>query len=170
MKPSQNLYTELLLRTLGKAAAADARQRSDRAGIEAVRAFLRRAGVDDGHLRMQDGSGLSRDNLVTAEATTRLLVYMNRHPHGSVFRASLPVAGVDGTLRNRMRGTAAMSNARAKTGTLSSSTTLSGYIFTAAGERLVFSLMINNPPRDTDPRANFTDAITVLLASFAGRS
>jgi len=121
-------------------------------------------------LVMLDGSGLSRANLVTAEATTQLLVYMNRHRAGSVFREALPVAGLDGTLRNRMKGTPAQNNVRAKTGTLGTATSLSGYLFSAAGERLVFSLMINNPPRDADPRASFTDAVAVLLASFTGRS
>jgi len=169
-KPSQNLYTELLLRTLGKAAATDPRQPSDRAGVEAVRAFLRRAGVEDGRVQMLDGSGLSRANLVTADSTLQLLVYMNRHPHGAVFRASLPVAGLDGTLRNRMKGTPAQNNVRAKTGTLGTSNTLSGYLFTAAGERLAFSVMINNPPPGADARTNFVDAVAVLLASFAGRS
>ena len=100
----------------------------------------------------------------------QLLVYMNRHRASVVFREALPVAGLDGTLRNRMNGTPAQNNVRAKTGTLGTATSLSGYLFSAAGERLVFSLMINNPPRDTDPRANFTDAIAVLLASFTGRS
>ncbi|HEV2862492.1 MAG TPA: D-alanyl-D-alanine carboxypeptidase/D-alanyl-D-alanine-endopeptidase [Pyrinomonadaceae bacterium] len=170
MKPSQNLYTELLLRTLGKAAATDSKQRSDRAGIDAVRAFLRRAGIEDGRVQMLDGSGLSRADLVTADATLQLLVYMNRHPSGAVFRAALPIAGVDGTLRNRMRGTPAQNNVRAKTGTLSSSNTLSGYLFSAAGERLAFSVMINNPPPNGDARTSFVDAVAVLLASFAGRS
>lgn len=170
MKPSQNLYTELLLRALGKATTTDPKLSSAEAGVAAVKNFLRGAGVEESQLNMLDGSGLSRGNLVTAEATVRLLAYMNRHRHGAAFRAALPVAAVDGTLRSRMRGTPAASNVRAKTGTLSSSTTLSGYLFTAAGERLVFSLMINNPPRDTDPRTAFTDAVAVLLASFAGRS
>jgi serine-type D-Ala-D-Ala carboxypeptidase/endopeptidase (penicillin-binding protein 4) len=170
LKPSQNLYTELLLRALGKAAGSDPKQTSEQAGIAAVKNFLRAAGVEERQLNMLDGSGLSRGNLVTADATVRLLVHMNRHPHGAAFRAALPVAAVDGTLRNRMRGTAAASNVRAKTGTLSSSTSLSGYLFTAAGERLAFSLMINNPPRDTDPRTGFTDPVAVLLASFTGRS
>lgn len=170
MKPSQNLYTELILRALGKTAATDARRKTDEAGVEAVRAFLRGAGIDDGKVQMVDGSGLSQRNLVTAETTLQLLIHMNRHRYAAVFRDTLPVAGVDGTLRNRMKGTPAQANARAKTGTLSSATSLSGYVTSAAGERLVFSLMINHPPRERDPRAAFTDAITILLASFAGRS
>jgi D-alanyl-D-alanine carboxypeptidase/D-alanyl-D-alanine-endopeptidase (penicillin-binding protein 4) len=170
MKPSQNLYTELLLRALGKAASTDPKLSSEEAGIRAVKEFLRAAGADDSRLIMRDGSGLSRANLVTADTTLRLLVHMNRHRHAADFRNSLPVAGVDGTLRNRMKGTVAANNVRAKTGTLSSATSLSGYLFTAAGERLVFSLMINNPPRDLSPAARFADAVTVLLASFTGRS
>jgi len=170
LKPSQNLYTELLLRALGKAAGTDPRQDAEAAGVKAVKDFLTKAGIDPGRVLMYDGSGLSRGNLVTADATLRLLVHMNRHPHGYAFREALPVAGVDGTLRNRMKGTAAMNNVRAKTGTLSSATSLSGYLFTAAGERLAFSLFINNPPRETDPRSGFTDAVAVLLTSFNGRS
>ncbi len=117
---------------------------------------------------MLDGSGLSRADLVTADTTLQLLTYMNRHRFSVAFRDSLPVAGVDGTLRNRMKGTPAQGNVRAKTGTLGTATSLSGYVLSAAGERLVFSLMINNPPRDANPRADFTDAVAVLLASFAG--
>ncbi len=171
MKPSQNLYTELILRALGKMVGTDARRTSDEAGIEAVKAFARNAGIDPGKLIMLDGSGLSRGNLVTAATTLELLVYMSRHRYSTAFRDALPVAGVDGTLRNRMKGTLAQGNTRAKTGTLSSATSLSGYVLSAAGERLVFSLMINNPPREGEASpTSFTDAIAVLLASFAGRS
>jgi serine-type D-Ala-D-Ala carboxypeptidase/endopeptidase (penicillin-binding protein 4) len=171
LKPSQNLYAELLLRTLGKTSGtADPKLSSEDAGAEVVRKFLTQAGIDPSGLVMLDGSGLSRADLITADTTLQLLVYMNRHRFGSEFRLALPVAGVDGTLRNRMKGTPAQGNVRAKTGTLGTATSLSGYVFSAAGERLAFSLMINNPPRDTNPRAEFTDAVAVLLASFAGRS
>jgi serine-type D-Ala-D-Ala carboxypeptidase/endopeptidase (penicillin-binding protein 4) len=170
LKPSQNLYAELILRALGKAAATNQRQTSEEAGIAAVKEFLSRAGVDAGRIVMLDGSGLSRANLVTAESTLQLLTYMNRHRAGQIFREALPIAGTDGTLRNRMKNTPAQNNVRAKTGTLGTATSLSGYLFSASGERLVFSLMINNPPRDTDPRTGFTDAVAVLLASFTGRS
>ncbi len=171
LKPSQNLYAELLLRTLGKTAgSADPKLSSEDAGEQVVRNFLTQAGIDPTGLVMNDGSGLSRSDLVTADTTLQLLVYMNRHRFGSEFRLALPVAGVDGTLRNRMKGTPAQGNVRAKTGTLGTATSLSGYVFSAVGERLAFSLMINNPPRDTNPRTDFTDAVAVLLASFAGRS
>ncbi|HEX8118409.1 MAG TPA: D-alanyl-D-alanine carboxypeptidase/D-alanyl-D-alanine-endopeptidase, partial [Pyrinomonadaceae bacterium] len=171
LKPSQNLYAELLLRTLGKVAGPpDPKLSSEDAGEQVVRKFLTQAGIDPSGLVMNDGSGLSRSDLVTADTTLQLLVYMNRHRFGSEFRLALPVAGVDGTLRNRMKGTPAQGNVRAKTGTLGTATSLSGYVFSAAGERLVFSLMINNPPRDANPRTDFTDVIAVLLASFAGRS
>jgi D-alanyl-D-alanine carboxypeptidase/D-alanyl-D-alanine-endopeptidase (penicillin-binding protein 4) len=171
LKPSQNLYAELLLRTLGKLAnSPDPKLSSEDAGAAVVRNFLTQAGIDPTGFVMNDGSGLARSDLVTADTTLQLLVYMNRHRFGSQFRLALPVAGVDGTLRNRMKGTPAQGNVRAKTGTLGTATSLSGYVFSAAGERLVFSLMINNPPRDANPRTNFTDAVAVLLASFAGKS
>ncbi|MDT5293878.1 MAG: hypothetical protein QOJ76_758 [Acidobacteriota bacterium] len=170
LKPSQNLYAELILRALGKATAADPKVTSEDAGKEAVGRFLTQAGIDPSGLVMLDGSGLSRADLVTADTTVQLLTYMNRHRFSATFREALPVAGLDGTLRNRMKGTPAQGNVRAKTGTLGTATSLSGYVLSAAGERLVFSLMINNPPRDADPRTGFTDAVAVLLASFAGRS
>lgn len=170
LKPSQNLYTELVLRALGNATRTDPKQQSEEAGIEAVKQFLRAAGIDETSVQIVDGSGLSRGNLVTAEATARLLVYMSRHRHAQVFRDALPVAGVDGTLRNRMRGTAAAGNVRAKTGTINNAASLSGYVTTAAGERLVFSLILNNLPREADARRVYLDAIAVLLAMFAGRS
>jgi D-alanyl-D-alanine carboxypeptidase/D-alanyl-D-alanine-endopeptidase (penicillin-binding protein 4) len=170
LKPSQNLYAELILRALGKATATDPRQTSDEAGMVAVKSFLANAGINSSRIVMLDGSGLSRADLVTADATVRLLTYMNTHRAGAVFRDALPIAGVDGTLRSRMKGTAAQGNVRAKTGTLGTATSLSGYVLSAAGERLVFSLMINNPPRDADSHAGFTDAVAVLLASFTGRS
>ncbi|MET0645825.1 MAG: D-alanyl-D-alanine carboxypeptidase/D-alanyl-D-alanine-endopeptidase [Pyrinomonadaceae bacterium] len=171
LKPSQNLYAELLLRTLGKlSGSADPKLSSEDAGAQVVSKFLTQAGIDPSGLVMIDGSGLSRADLVTADTTLQLLVYMNRHRFGSEFRLALPIAGVDGTLRNRMKGPPAQGNVRAKTGTLGTATSLSGYVYSASGERLAFALMINNPPRDTNPRTNFTDAIAVLLASFAGRS
>src|SRR5688572_18257155 len=108
--------------------------------------------------------------MITAEASVQLLTYMSRHRYATAFRDALPIAGVDGTLRNRMRGTVAENNLRAKTGTLSSASGLSGFVKTAAGEELVFSIMVNNYPPGINPPSVCIDPIAVLLASFAGKS
>ena len=84
-------------------------------------------------------------------------------------RDALPIAGVDGTLRNRFKGTPAENNVRAKTGSLSSAASLGGYDTTAAGEKLAFSIMVNNYPRDVEPRSLCIDPIAILLASYAGK-
>jgi D-alanyl-D-alanine carboxypeptidase/D-alanyl-D-alanine-endopeptidase (penicillin-binding protein 4) len=175
LKPSQNLYTELVLRTLGKVPAAPVTNSnpeltSEDAGIEVVRVFLKEAGLNPDALVLSDGSGLSRNDMITAEATVQLLTYMSRHKYATAWRDALPIAGVDGTLRNRMKGTVAENNLRAKTGSLSSAASLSGYVTSAAGENLVFSIIVNNYPRDAEPRTVCIDPIAVLLASFAGRS
>jgi D-alanyl-D-alanine carboxypeptidase/D-alanyl-D-alanine-endopeptidase (penicillin-binding protein 4) len=173
LKPSQNLYTEIILRTLGKravAAGASSAQTSEDAGLEVVKTFLKEAGLNPDSLVLSDGSGLSRNDMVTAEASVQLLTYMSRHKYATALREALPIAGVDGTLRNRLKGTAAENNVRAKTGSLSSAASLSGYVTTAAGEKLVFSIMVNNYPSEAEPRVVCIDPIAVLLASFAGRS
>jgi D-alanyl-D-alanine carboxypeptidase/D-alanyl-D-alanine-endopeptidase (penicillin-binding protein 4) len=168
LKPSQNLYTELILRALGKATATDPKLSSEDAGIETVKAFLRGAGIDASEIVFTDGSGLSRRDMVTANATLQLLVYMSRHRYSAAFREALPIAGVDGTLKNRMKGTPAVGNVRAKTGTLSSVSSLSGYATSAAGERLVFSIMLNNSPESLTMLRNHLDNIAVLLATYKG--
>ncbi|HZH31370.1 MAG TPA: D-alanyl-D-alanine carboxypeptidase/D-alanyl-D-alanine-endopeptidase [Pyrinomonadaceae bacterium] len=171
MKPSQNLYTELILRTLGRRfPPADPRLTSAEAGLAVVRAFLNEAGVTTAHLALVDGSGLARQNLITAESTVQLLTYMSKHRHAHAWRDAQPVAGVDGTLRGRMRNTVAAGNLRAKTGTLNNVSGLSGYVTTAAGERLAFSIIVNHYPDDNSPRQNYMDAIAVLLASFMAKS
>jgi D-alanyl-D-alanine carboxypeptidase/D-alanyl-D-alanine-endopeptidase (penicillin-binding protein 4) len=191
LKPSQNLYTELILRTLGSEVApptttpvptqtnyandttempASQAENSESDGVEVVKAFLTQAGLDPTTLNLTDASGLSRNDLVTADATVQLLTYMRRHRYATAFREALPIAGVDGILRNRMKGTAAQNNLRAKTGTLSSAASLSGYVTTASGEELVFSIMVNNYPDGVNPPSVCIDPIAVLLASFAGHS
>lgn len=176
LKPSQNLYTELILRALGKTHPPDPTLDSTQAGLAVVKTFLAEAGIDPEKIQIADGSGLSRNNLVTADSTLRLLTYMARHPYAGVFRAALPIAGVggtprrDGTLRNRMKSTPAAGNARAKTGSLSGVATLSGYVTSTAGEPLVFSIMIDNHIDEAPVRRDYIDSIVVLLASFKGRS
>jgi D-alanyl-D-alanine carboxypeptidase/D-alanyl-D-alanine-endopeptidase (penicillin-binding protein 4) len=171
LKPSQNLYTELILRTLGKLppvaiAPPIPNPTSENLGLEAVKTFLKTVGIASESLVLDDGSGLSRNDMITAEASVQLLTFMSKHRYAAVFRDALPIAGVDGTLRNRLKGTPAENNLRAKTGSLSSAASLSGYVTTAAGEKLAFSIMVNNYPRDVDPRGACIDPIAVLLASF----
>jgi D-alanyl-D-alanine carboxypeptidase/D-alanyl-D-alanine-endopeptidase (penicillin-binding protein 4) len=169
LKPSQNLYTELILRTLGRVPGTR-KQTDEQAGLEIVKSFLRQAGVNPEGVVLNDGSGLSRNDMVTASASLQLLIYMSRHRYADIFRDALPIAGVDGTLRNRMKGTPAAGNVHAKTGSLSSVASLSGYVTSAAGERLAFSMMLNNYPDAGAVRKDSIDAIAVLLASFSGRS
>ena len=173
LKPSQNLYTELILRTLGKVSppppTLTGSATSEELGIEAVKTFLKTAGIRPEALVLDDGSGLSRNDMITAEASVQLLMFMSKHRYAGVFRDALPIAGVDGTLRNRLKGTPAENNLRAKTGSLSSASSLSGYVTTAGGEKLAFSIMVNNYPRDVDPRTACIDPIAVLLASFNDR-
>jgi D-alanyl-D-alanine carboxypeptidase/D-alanyl-D-alanine-endopeptidase (penicillin-binding protein 4) len=184
LKPSQNQYTELILRTLGrnpqvldsagetKPLSGDSRGARDDedSGLETVRNFLRQAGIGDSDVALNDGSGLSRNDLISANTTVGLLTFMTKHKYFEQFRDALPIAGVDGTLRTRMRGTPAEGNLRAKTGSLSSVASLSGYVTTAGGEHLVFSMMLNNYPDASAVRRDSIDAIAVLLASFSGKT
>lgn len=172
-KPSQNLYTDLILAHLGAlAAATDTAENSDNAGIRELEKFLAKAGVPPGDVRFEEGSGLSRNNLATPNATIVLLQFMSRHAEADAYLKALPIAGVDGTLRNRMKQTSAAGNVRAKTGTLRWANSLSGHLTTAANERLIFCIMLNRyaaPKAEQSSRAEI-DRLTVMLAEFARRT
>jgi D-alanyl-D-alanine carboxypeptidase/D-alanyl-D-alanine-endopeptidase (penicillin-binding protein 4) len=168
LKPSENLYAQLLLLQVGARAGATNRDTAQ-AGLAEMQQFLEAAGLSRNLVQMQEGSGLSRACLVTPSATARLLLFMNRHRDWSAYVDALPVAGVDGTLRNRFKGTAAAGNLRAKTGSLGGVNTLSGYVTTAAKERLVFSIMLNNYRDETAARAAL-DAVALQLAGFTAQS
>lgn len=161
-KDSQNLYAELMLRTVGRIAGPATEVTSEAAGIKTLLEFLTTAGVDTAPLQFSDGSGLSRQNLVTPEATVRLLAYARRQPYGDVLFSSLPEAGVDGTLEKRFRDTAGMSRIRAKTGSLGDVSALAGYGLTRTGRTIVFAVMINNMPGER--RAVRAAIDTVVLA------
>ncbi|HET7593477.1 MAG TPA: D-alanyl-D-alanine carboxypeptidase/D-alanyl-D-alanine-endopeptidase [Rhodanobacteraceae bacterium] len=180
LKHSDNRYAQMLLQQVGvrtaQAGACADRieppQTSADWGLCAMRAFLARIGVDEGEVTLGDGAGLSRHDLVTPAATVKLLGWIMRQPFANVLRNALPVAGIDGTLKYRMRDDYATDNVQAKTGTLSHVYTLSGFVTDAAGERLVFSLMLNRYVRPTDefgrniqpsPQSDL-DAIATMLA------
>jgi D-alanyl-D-alanine carboxypeptidase/D-alanyl-D-alanine-endopeptidase (penicillin-binding protein 4) len=150
LKPSQNQLGEILLKTLGRELRG---MGSAGAGIAAIDSMAVAWGLPRRLLSQADGSGLSRYNLVAPEFLVALLQRETRSPHFEIFHAAMPVAGRDGTLANRMRGTPAEANVHAKTGTLSGVRSLSGYFTTAAGERMVFSMMVNHhtlSSRDAD--------------------
>jgi len=174
MKPSQNLETDLIfghVAELSRTAATPPERTTEELGAAALRAFLQRENLPAEDVKFEEGSGLSRNNLTTAHATVALLVAMARHRAAADFEASLPVAGVDGSLRTRMKGTPAEGNVRAKTGTLRYANSLAGYVTTAGGERLAFCAMLNRNSGQPPERSvrQEVDDIAVWLASFTGR-
>ena len=207
LKPSQNLWAQLLLLQVGAMAerfdsahrqAGETKKNSEGTGasstvslpggtsqiappdfsttedfgINALNDFLIEAGVKKGDVLLEEGSGLSRRDIITPNATVALLEFMNRHRQRAVYRDALPIAGVDGTLEKRMKGTPAENNVRAKTGSLRYVHALSGYVTTAAGEPLAFSIMLNNSynPAGNGSARDDIDAIPIMLAGFNGRT
>jgi D-alanyl-D-alanine carboxypeptidase/D-alanyl-D-alanine-endopeptidase (penicillin-binding protein 4) len=154
MKVSQNLFGETLLNTIGIQAGLEpcayplevaCRGRAVVAGRKAYEQTLNAWGVPSSEFIIADGSGLSRYNYLTADLLVTVLRRMARDPkHAAAFEATLPVMGKDGTLARRMRGTAADGTVRAKTGSIANVRALSGYLTTAGGERIVFSIVGNN--------------------------
>ncbi|MCY3714438.1 MAG: D-alanyl-D-alanine carboxypeptidase/D-alanyl-D-alanine-endopeptidase [Gemmatimonadetes bacterium] len=167
LKYSHNLSSELLIKTMGRHATGEPGSSAD--GLAALRQVLEDyIGLDPDAYRFADGSGLSWYNYVSPDQVAALLTAAYHDPEiGDDFREALPVAGVDGTLANRMKDTAAMGNLRAKTGTLSGVSCLSGYVHTLDGEPLVFSIMINNFVGPASTARSAQDAIGVLLAGFS---
>ncbi len=169
MKLSNNMHAEALVKTMGAETTGEG---SWDAGIEQVDAFALEQGVAEGAIRLVDGSGLSRKDLVTGDAVTDLLIAVQDEAWFDTYYAALPVAGISerlvgGTLRSRMTGTAAAGNLRGKTGTLTGVTALSGYVTDADGRELVFSMISNNyllSPRSIE------DALGVTLASWSQES
>ena len=164
-KESINLCAESLLKTV--AAERCGTPGSAEAGLSRMRLMLAGMGIDSAAVRVADGSGVSRYNLTSASALIRLLEGM--HADSVLFRPfyhSLPIAGVDGTIGRRMRGSAAEGNLRAKTGTLSGVTSLSGYVRTAEGELLAFSMLMQDFASGGDGYRAIQNRIGALLASF----
>jgi len=162
MKPSQNQIAELLFRTSGLVGTGSGH--ADSARALAART-LTQLGVAAEHVAYRDGSGLSRHDYVTPRAILQVLDAMRRAPWGSMFRLALPLAGVDGTIANRMKNTPAAGNASAKTGTLDKTRALSGYVTSADGRVVMFSMIANSytvPTREVDRVQD------LLVATLAG--
>jgi len=161
MKVSQNLYAETFTHTLGWHSTGVG---SFEAGRTIVQQQLAEWGIAANNYVYADGSGLSRYNYTNPRTLVSILSAMRNSPHWAVFRDSMPIAGEDGTLRNRMKTGPAFKNVRAKTGTIANTRGLSGYLTTADGEELAFSFLVNGhllSSRDTD---RITDTAAQILA------
>jgi D-alanyl-D-alanine carboxypeptidase/D-alanyl-D-alanine-endopeptidase (penicillin-binding protein 4) len=165
-KPSQNQIAEILFKTLGLERAGVGSADSGRAVVERQ---LVAWGIAPTAVAVRDGSGLSRHDYIAPDAIIRILDAMRKSPNFAVFRDALPLAGVDGTIANRMRGTAAAGNVHAKTGFVDKARSLSGYVTTADGRVLLFSLLCNNWTTSSREVDQVADAIAVRLASLGSR-
>jgi len=146
LKLSNNNMSEAFLKAMGRKTANAG---TAAAGVEAVAGFLRRQGVDPATLTQVDGSGLSRRNMVSSQNLTDLLLAASKQPWFNAWYNALPIAGnpermIGGSLRYRLRGTAAQNNLHGKTGSMSGVSSLSGYVTDAKGRKLVFSMVTNN--------------------------
>ena len=158
-KVSQNLHAEILLRLLGREKGTAG---TVQAGLEVLRGFLNNAGISSDEYDFYDGSGLSRQNLVTPHAIVQLLQYAASQPWGAELRDSLPVAGSDGSLADRFKDLNPAAHVSGKTGSLGGVKSLSGYAVTPKGQQIVFSIVSNNlsgqPKRVTDVIDNVVEA------------
>ena len=140
-KVSQNLHAELILRLLGRERG---RGGTVEGGLEVMRNWLLQAGIRPDEYVFYDGSGLSRENLVTPHAIVKLLDFIGHQPWGATYLDTLSVGGVDGSLAGRFNDSSTLGRVQAKTGALSHVNSLSGYLTTLKGERLAFSIIVNN--------------------------
>ena len=164
-KISHNLYAELLLRAVAREKTGVG---STEAGLKVEQQFLKSIGIADGEVLLADGSGLSGNSLVTPRATVALLRWVAQQPWGDAYVLTLPVAGQDGTLETRMKGTAAAGHIRGKTGALEHVRAISGFATTLGGERLVFAMFGNNNPQSGHDASAALDAIMVAMVEEIG--
>ena len=171
-KISQNLHTEVLLRTAAvescrKAPLAPVPQNCAALPLDsfplAPVEFYKAAGIAEGDIIQTDGSGLSRHDLITPRAAVALLRYAARQPWFTTFYDSLPVAGIDGTLEDRLKNTLATGHVHAKTGSVEHVRTRSGYAETPAGRKLIFSVLANNQGAKNHDTTEALDALTLAM-------
>ncbi len=168
-KPSDNWIAELVFKTIGAEVMGE--PGTWKKGREAIAEFLGEIMDEPPIHRFVDGSGLSRYNLLNAELLTRLLVYMyHNFEVMPEFLASLPIAGVDGTLKNRMQGVSAEKVLRAKTGTLSGVSALAGYTVTADDEVFAFGILISHYIGPARSARSIQDKIGNYLTGFSRHS
>ena len=163
MKPSQNQIAEILLKTIGLERGGMGTADSAR---KIVAQQLLAWGVQPDGFVIRDGSGLSRHDHLTPETIVRVLDRIQQDTAFAVFYNAMPIAGIDGTLKDRMKGSPAEGNVHAKTGSISFARSLSGYVTTADGERLIFSILANNWTTPSSVVTGIADQIAAALALY----
>src|SRR5688572_25096544 len=163
LKESINLYAESVMRLN----AAPGQPPTNDAALAGFAKRLTAWGIPASAQQQVDGSGLSRRDTMSAETVLAVLQRMHDPAESSPFVTALPIAGVDGTLSERMKNTPAAGNVRAKTGTMSNIRSLAGYLKTRDGERLAFVAMVNNFEGSGAAANQALDAIAISLASFS---
>jgi D-alanyl-D-alanine carboxypeptidase/D-alanyl-D-alanine-endopeptidase (penicillin-binding protein 4) len=161
LKPSQNQIGELLFHALALERTGVGLPDS---GQRVIERQLVAWGADTAGFAVRDGSGMSRHDYVTPETILKILDAMRKHEQFRIFYDALPIAGVDGTISSRMRGTQAQGNVHAKTGTVDKARSLSGYVTTADGRMLMFSFLCNNFTVANREVERVQDALLVKLA------
>jgi D-alanyl-D-alanine carboxypeptidase/D-alanyl-D-alanine-endopeptidase (penicillin-binding protein 4) len=165
-KISQNLHAEMLLRDSAHKAQGTT---SVEAALKFAQEFRKTAGIEENDVVLSDGSGLSRRNLVTPQATVQLLRWIAQQSWGELFRSTLPVMGEDGTLSERMKAAPGLDRIQAKTGSLGHVNAMSGYATTLSGEKLVFSMFGNNHTMRGRGATDVFDAICAAMLEELGK-
>lgn len=162
-KRSQGFYAEQILKTLG---AQIKNEGSFSAGLYVIKDFLKKLGFSETQYQIADGSGLSKKNKITPKIITKLLYVMYRHKLSPIFLDSLPIAGIDGTLKNRMKKEPYRSRIKAKTGYVRGTSALSGYVKTLNEEIIAFSILVNKIKGGSWQAKQLQDAICRLLVNY----
>jgi D-alanyl-D-alanine carboxypeptidase/D-alanyl-D-alanine-endopeptidase (penicillin-binding protein 4) len=161
MKVSQNLHAELFLRRVSLVAGSG----SIADGQVAVRGVLAKAGAPRAGFDFSDGSGMSTYNRISPRAAVALLRWIAAQPWGAMWRDSLPIGGVDGTLARRFGGTPLDRKLFAKTGSLNATSALSGYMTAKSGRTLTFSILANDIPDGASATRAMDRALEIVAAS-----
>jgi D-alanyl-D-alanine carboxypeptidase/D-alanyl-D-alanine-endopeptidase (penicillin-binding protein 4) len=147
-KDSMNLYAESLCKRLGHAATNESGSWAN--GTAAIGEFLRRVGVKEGQFNIDDGSGLSKQNFISPDTLVKVLAHVHSSPQSKMFLDSLAIAGQDGTLSDRFRGTDLGGRVFAKSGYVSGASSLSGYLQSSNGRWYAFSILMNGIPEGSN--------------------
>ena len=168
-KPSDNALTRSLLMTLGALAKdGDASATSTARGEQVVRGWLRERGIADAGLVLENGSGLSRTERLPPRLLADVLRVMNKSEWAPEFMASLPIVGMDGTMKNRLKESTATGRARVKTGTLRDVVAVAGYVRNADGEQCILVGLINHPQANHKIARPVVDALIEWLSQQPG--